>query len=150
MIFASLISGLVGVVVGAIFQYFHAVRFEREKTVNEFIKIFCTEWLKLLDQTQDLVNNPTGYNHMIFNQYCEDKANLIEYIKPLTRSEAKRTSLSGIQDMIRDRIDFFSLQEDFEAVLNLGEGTTEKQRFFVTLNIFINDVHSSIAKCFAV
>ena len=57
---------------------------------NEYKKLCVAEWSMLITQVSDLINNPKDYNHIIFNQYIEQKTQLIKCIE---KSKSKKIDI---------------------------------------------------------
>ena len=90
----SIISGSFGVFISSIIQIMYLRRIEKQHLKDDYKKICVAEWIALINQTLDLLNTPKIYNHIIFNQYIEQKVALLAYID-------KNDSVKSLVDYIK-------------------------------------------------
>jgi len=130
----EILAGVIGVIVGALLQFFYAYRAEKRLLKNDYKKMCITEWFTLIAQVSELVSDPKDYNHIIFAQYLEQKIELIRYVEKGKKVEMLVTELNAEKDA-------FSLNDYTEKALNIKNETDEnKRRLMRDITILVNKV----------
>jgi len=105
---------------------------ERKHLKDDYKKICVAEWIAFINQSRDLINNPKNYNHIIFNQYIDQKIGLLKYIK-------KNKDVKDLQTFIEEKKDALSLSDYAERALNTKSNYGEKEKLMVEVSTLVKD-----------
>lgn len=136
-VLSSLISGTIGVLIGSIIQIIYMQIVEKRHLKDDYKKICVSEWLSLTAQTFELINAPKDYNHNIFNQYEEQK---IELLKFITHSSA----VDILVENIKERHNEIELGDYAEAALNRKKNAKCKAKLMRDISALVTEVVSKI------
>ncbi len=128
-IIIAMLSGLIGVIVGAIIQIIYNNRLEKEKLLNDYKKICLTEWLLLNKNLTELLENPKKHNSTIFRQLIIQKKEILSFISSVNQKKY-RAKILALQDLISEMDEKISLGDYEEEALNIG-GIPENQKKLV-------------------
>ena len=129
---SSIISGSLGVLIGSIIQVIYMYIAERKHLKDDYKKICVAEWIAFINQSRELINNPKNYNHIIFNQYIDQKIGLLKYIK-------KNKDVKDLQTFIEEKKDALSLSDYAERALNTKSNYGEKEKLMVEVSTLVKD-----------
>lgn len=133
----SIISGSFGVFISSIIQIMYLRRIEKQHLKDDYKKICVAEWIALINQTLDLLNTPKIYNHIIFNQYIEQKVALLAYID-------KNDSVKSLVDYIINFKDELSLGGYAETALNIKTDEKTKSKLMRAITTLVKEVIAKI------
>lgn len=131
-IIISLISGLVGVIIGAVIQIIYDNANEKRKTRQDYIKLCISEWIKLKDEVKALIDAPKAINNTLFRQNLLMKIELLSYIGNTDETKKK---ISTLKDRLLKEDERISLDGKAEECLNVGKNKDNK-------TVLIRDVHT--------
>ena len=136
----EMLIGFLGVIIGAFLQFIYAYRAEKRLLKNDYKKLCVAEWLLLITQVSELVNEPNDFNHIIFNQYIDQKAEFIRYVAKCKKVEKLISDINNFKDDL-------SLGEYAEKALNIESATNEdKTRLMRDVTVMVNKVIKEIYK----
>lgn len=115
----SLLSGLLGVIIGTIIQILYNNKLEKEKIINDYKKICVSEWLLLSKELHVLLEHPQEHNNTMFRQSILQKTSLLNFIHITSKKHEKH--LSDLQEHIRKIDEALSLGNFAEESLNKGK-----------------------------
>ena len=139
----EMIVGFLGVIVGAVIPLFYMYEAESRALKNDYKKLCVSEWSFFITQVSDLMSNPKGYNHIIFNQYIDQKAQLIKYIEKYNSEKEKIDILIKEIDKQKDAL---SLGDYAEKALNKPESDQEKEMLMREVSIMAHKIIGEIYK----
>lgn len=134
---SSIISGILGVVLGSIIQIRYMNKAEKQHLKDDYKKICVAEWIALMGQTMDLINDAKTYNHIIFNQYIDQKKILLSYIE----KNKKTTDLIKVIDNKKENL---SLGNYAEQALNIQTSRSEKGKLMRDISVLVKEVIEKI------
>lgn len=120
----SLVSGLVGVLVGAIIQIIYSTKSEKRQHIHEYKQMCMEEWIVLRDDLKNLLNNPHVYNNILFRISLHQKTELLSFLK----TKKNQTKILKLQKAISDEDKRLSLGDFSEEALNIGENEENKKK----------------------
>lgn len=132
--------GFLGVIVGALIPLVYTYKAELRALKNDYKKLCVAEWSMLITQVSDLINNPKDYNHIIFNQYIEQKTQLIKCIE-----KSKSQKIDILIAEINKQKDALSLGNYAEKALNT-KCDIEKSMLMREVAILVNKITGEIHK----
>ncbi|CEM62836.1 hypothetical protein DWQ65_01910 [Treponema phagedenis] len=91
-IFLSLVSGLVGAMVGAGIQIFYNNKIEKQRLLHDYKKICFAEWLHLNEELLILLREPQKENNTVFRQAIKQKTELLSFIAAVSKKHEKAVS----------------------------------------------------------
>ena len=121
-IIISLVSGLVGVLVGAIIQIVYSNCSEKRQCRNDYKKFCITEWNEQKNDLKDLIEKPHGYNNTIFRLSLQQKIENLSLLK----DKNNETKILKLQKEISEVDKKLSLGDFCEEALNVGENNKKK------------------------
>jgi len=127
------ISGIVGVLLGSVIELIYINKLEKKHLKDDYKKICVAEWIAFMNQTMELINEPKIYNHIIFNQYIDQKKLLLYYI-------AKNKKTEKLIEKIEEKKDTLSLGDYAEKALNTKDNSPEKAKLMRAVAILVKDV----------
>ncbi|MGI5066139.1 hypothetical protein [Treponema putidum] len=110
---------------------------EKKHLKDDYKKICVAEWITLISQTMDLVSDAKTYNHIIFNQYIDQKKMLLNYIE----KNEKTSNLIKTIDKTKEEL---SLGDYAEKALNIKTSNTEKRKLIRDISVLVKDVIEEI------
>jgi len=137
ILLSSVISGIVGVLLGSLIQIMYMNITEKKHLKDDYKKICVAEWITLISQTMDLVSDAKTYNHIIFNQYIDQKKMLLNYIE----KNEKTSNLIKTIDKTKEEL---SLGDYAEKALNIKTSNTEKRKLIRDISVLVKDVIEEI------
>lgn len=137
ILLSSVISGIAGVLLGSLIQIKYMNITEKKHLKDDYKKICVAEWITLISQTMDLVSDAKTYNHIIFNQYIDQKKMLLNYIE----KNEKTSSLIKTIDKTKEEL---SLGDYAEKALNIKTSNTEKRKLIRDISVLVKDVIEKI------
>jgi|GEM_PF-1473812 len=140
----SLLSGLIGVIIGAIIQILYNNKLEKERIINEYKKICVNEWLLLSKELHLLLEHPQNHNNTMFRQSIIQKTTLLNFIHITQRKYEKR--LSTLQEYIKKTDETLSLGNFAEEALNKGKSSINKILLTREVSSLVNFVLSELSK----
>lgn len=130
----SLLSGLAGVLVGAIINIVYDNKSEERKQRQDYIKICIAEWLKFKEEVLDLLAAPSKKNNTIYRQSFSTKVELLSYIGNTNDSKRK---VKDLKERIRKEDEKIFLNSKSEECLNIGSDEASK-------TMLIRDIHTVV------
>lgn len=137
ILLSSVISGIVGVLLGSFIQIMYMNITEKKHLKDDYKKICVAEWITLISQTMDLVSDAKTYNHIIFSQYIDQKKMLLNYIE----KNEKTSNLIKTIDKTKEEL---SLGDYAEKALNIKTSNTEKRKLIRDISVLVKDVIEEI------
>lgn len=128
----SLISGLAGVLIGALIQIIYDNTNEKRKTRQDYIKLCISEWIKLKDEINSLITTPAPINNTLFRQNLLMKIELLSYVGNTDETKKK---ISVLKEKLTKEDERISLDGKAEECLNIGKNKDNK-------TILIRDIHN--------
>lgn len=120
----SLVSGLVGVLVGSLIQILYSNYSEKRQYKNEYKKICINEWNEQKNELKDLIEHPHVYNNMIFSLSLRQKIENLSFLKD-NKNEIK---ILKLQKAISETDKDLSLGDFCEEALNVGKNENNKKK----------------------
>lgn len=127
----SLVSGLIGVLIGSLIQIIYNNKNEKRKIRQDYIKLCILEWIKLKDEVSALIANPSTINNTLFRQNLLMKIDLLSYIGNTNNTNKK---ISTLKEQLTKEDERISLDGKAEECLNIGKDKTNK-------TVLIRDIH---------
>ena len=122
----SLVSGIIGVLVGAFIQIIYSNHSEKRQYKNDYKKFCINEWNEQKNELKNLIENPHVYNSMIFRLSLQQKIENLSFLKD-KKNEKKVLEL---QRAISDADKQLSLGDFCEEALNIGNDEANKKKLF--------------------
>lgn len=139
----SLVSGLLGVVIGAAIQIAYSNKSEKRHLIHEYKQMCLQEWIALREDLKNLLDNPHVYNHILFYISIHQKTILLSFLE----TKRNQTKISKLQKTISDAYKKLSLGDFSEEALNIGKNEEKKKklvRSILTLSTEVIKVISTI------
>ena len=139
----SLVSGLLGVIIGAAIQIFYSNTSEKRHLIHEYKQMCLQKWIALGEDLKNLLDNPHVYNHILFYISIHQKTILLSFLE----TKRNQTKISKLQKTISDAYKKLSLGDFSEEALNIGENEENKKklvRSILTLSTEVIKVISTI------
>lgn len=140
----SLLSGLIGVIIGAIIQILYDNKLEKKRIINEYKKICVNEWLLLSKELHLLLEHPQNHNNTMFRQSIIQKTTLLNFMHITQKKYEKR--LSTLQEYIKKTDETLSLGNFAEEALNKGKSSINKILLTREVSSLVNFVLSELSK----
>lgn len=139
----SLVSGLLGVIIGAAIQIAYSNKSEKRHLIHEYKQMCLQEWIALREDLKNLLDNPHVYNHVLFRISVHQKTLLLSFLK----TKKNQTKIIKLQKTISDEDKRLSLGDFSEEALNIGKNEENKKklvRSILTLSTEVIKVISTI------
>ena len=120
----SLVSGLLGVIVGAIIQIVYSNHAEKRQYKNEYKKFCINEWNEQKNELEDLIEHPHVYNNTIFSLSLKQKIENLSFLKD-NKNEIR---ILKLQKAISETDKALSLGDFCEEALNVGKNENNKKK----------------------
>ncbi len=123
-VIVSLVSGLAGVLVGALIQIIYSNHSEKRQYKNEYKKFCINEWNNQKNELKNLIENPHVYNSMIFRLSLQQKIENLSFLKDKNNEK----KILELQRAISDADKRLSLGDFCEEALNIGNDELKKKK----------------------
>lgn len=140
-IIIALISGLAGVIVGAVIQIITDYQLGKKIARKEYIQLCIKEWIKFGDEVNQLIISPSKNNNTIFRQNLLIKIELLSYIG---NTKSTKNKVEQLKSKLKKEDENISLDNYAEECLNIGQVEENKTLLVRNIHTLVDTVLTTL------